>query len=46
MNAWDFFNALHWALLPFGPLILIAIFGTMIAMSLNLILKFIKRFTK
>ena len=42
MTFFDWLNAVHWVLLPFGPIIIFAIFGTIIALMVNLFARLFK----
>jgi hypothetical protein len=42
MTFFDWLNAVHWVLLPFGPIILIAILGTLIALTVNIFIRVAK----
>jgi len=42
MTFFDWLNAVHWVLLPFGPIILIGILGTLIALAVNIFIKLAK----
>jgi hypothetical protein len=42
MTFFDWLNAVHWVLLPFGPIILIGIFGTIISLLVKIITMLLK----
>jgi len=42
MTFFDWLNAVHWVLLPFGPIIIIAILGTLIALAMKIFIRLVK----
>jgi len=42
MTFFDWLNAVHWVLLPFGPIIIIAILGTLIALAVKIFARLVK----
>jgi len=42
MTFFDWLNAVHWVLLPFGPIIIIAILGTLIALAVKIFTRLVK----